>query len=84
MKNATEMKVIAINAIHNQQRVERNKAINYVENYYSNQIERVAKMGKFEICFDVEENININYVVEYITDNGFTVEVKERAIRISW
>lgn len=84
MKNATEMRTMAVNAIHNQQRIEQNKAINYVEEHYADQIERAAKMGKLEICFWVEERINIDYVVEYITANGFEVETKERAIRINW
>ena len=84
MKNANEMRIMTVNAIHNQKRIEQNKAIKYVEDHYTNQIERAAKMGKFEIHFEVEENINMDYVVEYITANGFEVETKERAIRINW
>lgn len=84
MKNANEMRIMAVNAIHNEQRIKDEKAKKYVEEVLCFEIERTAKMGKFETTIGIDHNVEIERVINYLEANDYKAETVNSYVRIAW
>ena len=85
MKKANEMNYIANEAIANERKAREQKAVNYVEELIAPQIERNAKMGKFEVFVSIDTRVDAEMVRMYLEINGYEVEVNEyNSARIAW
>lgn len=85
MKKANEMNYIANEAIANERRAREQKAVSYVEEILAPQIERNARLGKFEVFSSVDSKVDAEMVRMYLEINCYNVEADEYGnIRISW
>lgn len=84
MKNASEMNKIASEVVREKiEKMEKN-AEETVEKKIFPQIEAEAKKGFYNVKFHVDGNIEIDFVVKILEENGYAVKANGYCLSIDW
>ena len=84
MKNANEMRALAVKTREEAVNARRAKAIDYVETRIYPQIEHNAEVGNLQTTYHCIASIDLGVVAETLEKAGYEVEVIGLAITILW
>lgn len=84
MKNAKELKAIAQEAIETANKNRKKRAIKYVDTEIAPYLERMARNGNVVAFFNIDYEIDIESVIEYLVENEFVVCSTGWNIEVHW
>lgn len=84
MKNASELKVIAVAEADRKANERREKSLNYLENCIFPEMEKSAAEGQLYIEFYVDARVDMKVVTDELTANGYTHSKNGRNLKIYW
>lgn len=84
MKNANEMRALAVKTREEAVNARRAKAIDYVETRIYPQIEHNAEVGNLQTTYHCIAGIDLSVVAATLEKAGYEVEVRGLAITILW
>ena len=85
IKHAAEMKKIAEKAITDHQNKRKEEAITYCDTKVMEDIENASNKGECQTVIQVPLGINLDYVADYLSKNGYGVEFNMgTTMRVNW
>ena len=86
MKNAKEMRAVALEVIRKEKEEKIENALNLIENKIAIEIENVANAGRFEYAIDTTEFQNVDWetVMNILDENGYRTKVTKKVMKIEW
>jgi hypothetical protein len=84
MKNANELKAIAIAEAHRRAAECRTKSLNYLESHIYPEMEELAAEGRLEAAFYLEGWVDIKVVADELSEHGYTCSKNGRCLKIYW
>ena len=84
MKNASELKVIAVVEADRKATERREKSLNYLENRIFPEMEKSAAEGRMYTEFYVDAWVDMKVVTDELTANGYTHSKNGRNLKIYW
>ena len=85
MMNATEMRAAADKAVAARIANEKNRAMTFCDTVVMEAIEHVANSGGYATIVSVDNGISLDFVAEYLTNNGYKVEFNMgTTMRVKW
>ena len=84
MKNASELKVIAVAEADRKANERREKSLNYLENRIVPEMEKSAAEGQLYTEFYVDALVDMKVITDELTANGYTHSKNGRNLKIYW
>ena len=85
MINATEMRAAADKAVATRIANEKSRAMTFCDTTVMEAIENVANCGGYTTIVSVDNGISLDFVAEYLTNNGYKVEFNMgTTMRVKW
>ena len=84
MKNASELKVIAVAEANRKETERREKSMNYLENLIFPEMEKASAEGRLYTEYYVDAWVDMKAVTDELTANGYTHSKNGRNLKIYW
>lgn len=84
MKNINEIIAMTIAANEKKRDKIAAKTKKFLENTVAPALEEAASEGSTDIVLQVDADLDIDYIMEHLTNLGFDPKRKGRIIRVSW
>ena len=84
MKNAKELKAIAMAEAHRRASECREKSLNYLESHIYPEMEEIAAEGRLEAVFYLEAWVDAKVIMEELTAHGYTHNKAGRSLKVYW
>ena len=84
MKNAKELKAIAVAEASRKAAENREKSLNYLKTHIYPEMEETAADGFMYAAFCLEAWVDAKVIIDELTANGYTYNKNGRSLRVYW
>ena len=84
MRNASELKAIAMAEALRRTAENKEKSLNYLESHIYPEMEEIAAEGRLEATFYLEAWVDAKVVVDELNEHGYTCNKAGRCLKIYW